>query len=154
MGRYISDGRAIVPDSRRAAATTTSGPSAHHPRVGRPHLQLHLAPCRSCRIRSRAGAGATAGVAELKKDPRATLLYFDTTSKSYVTVKGAATLIVDPVEKKKRWKDEWTGMWKDKNAGDDYLLVRVEVDTLEVVSVSLGMNNDPTTWKPVTLKIR
>ncbi len=97
---------------------------------------------------------ASRKVAELKKDARVTLLYFDTTSKSYVTVKGTARLVVDPAEKKKRWKDEWTGMWKDKNTGDDYLLVRVDVDTLEVVSVSLGMNNDPTTWKPVTLKIR
>jgi len=97
---------------------------------------------------------ASRKVAELRKDPRVTLLYFDAPNKGYVTVKGTATLVSDPKEKMARWKNEWTGMWKNKNFGDDYLLVRVIPDTLEVVSTALGMKNDPATWRPVTLKIR
>ena len=45
-------------------------------------------------------------------------------------------------------------MYKDKNRGEDYLLVKIVPDTLEVVSVALGMINDPATWRPVTLKLR
>jgi hypothetical protein len=74
---------------------------------------------------------ASRKAAQLARDSRVTLVYFDATSKSYVTVKGTATLV-----------------------RDDYLLVRITPDTLEVVSVALGMINDPATWRPVTLKLR
>ena len=93
-------------------------------------------------------------VQEIQTDARVTLLYFDATTKSYVALKGKATLVRDAVEKAKRWKDDWNGMYKDRNRGDDYLLVKVVPDTLEVTSVALQMNNDPATWKPVTLKLR
>lgn len=93
-------------------------------------------------------------VAELAKDPHVTLLYFDAQAKGYVTLKGTATLVRDAGAKAARWKDDWMGMYADKNRGDDYLLVKVVPDTLEVVSVALNMINDPATWKPVTLKLR
>ena len=93
-------------------------------------------------------------VAELAKDPHVTLLYFDATAKGYVTLKGKATLVRDAGAKAARWKDDWMGMYADKNHGDDYLLVKVVPETLEVVSVALNMINDPATWKPVTLMLR
>ena len=64
------------------------------------------------------------------------------------------TLVRDAQAKAARWKDDWNGMYRDQNRGDDYLLVKVVPDTLEVTSVALHMNNDPATWKPVTLKLR
>ena len=93
-------------------------------------------------------------VQQLRADPRVTLLYFDAANKGYVTLKGTATLVRDPKEKAARWKDEWAGMYATNNLGDDYLLVRIAPETLEVVSVALGMNNDPATWRPVTLKLK
>lgn len=93
-------------------------------------------------------------VQELAKDPHVTLLYFDAPTKGYVTLKGTATLVRDAGAKAARWKDDWMGMYADRNRGDDYLLVRVVPDTLEVVSVALHMINDPATWRPVTLRLR
>ncbi len=93
-------------------------------------------------------------VQELVKDPHVTLVYFDAPNKGYVTLKGTATLVRDAQAKAARWKDDWNGMYRDQNRGDDYLLVKVVPDTLEVTSVALHMNNDPATWKPVTLKLR
>ena len=92
-------------------------------------------------------------VADIAADPRVTLLYFDATTESYLTVIGAAQLVRDPAEKARRWKAEWAGFYNDENRGDDYLLIRIEPSRLEVVAPTLGMTNDPATWRPVVLDL-
>jgi general stress protein 26 len=71
-----------------------------------------------------------------------------------VTVIGNATLVRDAAEKAKRWKDEWAAFYKDRNKGDDYVLIRITPTRLEVVSEALGMRNDPETWRPVVLELK
>ena len=87
----------------------------------------------------------------MRRDSRVSLLYFDKPSSGYVMLKGRVTLVTDPKEKAARWKGAWTGMYQDENRGDDYLLVKFVPESLEVVSVALGMINDSATWKPVTI---
>jgi general stress protein 26 len=94
---------------------------------------------------------ASRKVGEMRRDPRVSLLYFDKPSSGYVMLKGRVTLVSDPKEKAARWKGAWTGMYQDENRGDDYLLVKFVPESLEVVSVALGMINDSATWKPVTI---
>lgn len=94
---------------------------------------------------------ASRKVGEMRRDPRVSLLYFDKTSSSYVMLKGRVTLVSDAREKAARWKGAWTGMYQDENRGDDYLLVQFTPESLEVVSVTMGMINDSATWKPVTI---
>ncbi|MCG6988610.1 MAG: pyridoxamine 5'-phosphate oxidase family protein [Gemmatimonadetes bacterium] len=96
----------------------------------------------------------TRKVAQIRADPRVTLLYFDAGTASYVTLVGHAELVRDPVEKAKRWKPAWSGMYEDENRGEDYLLIRVRVDRLEIVSGRHGLRNDPRTWRPVVLDLR
>jgi general stress protein 26 len=93
-------------------------------------------------------------VGEIRKDPRVTLLYFNPNAMAYVTLIGRATLVTDPAEKAKRWKDDWAALYKDKNRGDDYLLVRITPLRLEVSAEGLGIHNDKTTWKPVILEMK
>ena len=93
-------------------------------------------------------------VGEIAADGRVTLLYFDASSQSYVTVIGQAVLERDERERAARWKEEWAGFYKNRNRGDDYLLIRVTPSRLEVVSPSRGLNNDPETWRPVILNLR
>jgi general stress protein 26 len=97
---------------------------------------------------------ATRKVAELQANPRVTLLYFDAARQSYVTVIGRATIVRDPKEKARRWKDEWAAFYKDRNRGDDYLLIRVVPTRLEIVAESLGMKPDPATWRPVIVEFK
>lgn len=85
-------------------------------------------------------------VAELARDPRVTLYYFDATKMGYVTLWGRARLVDDPAEKRMRWKSGWEAFWPDRNAG--YLLVEVRPERLEVVSPRDGIEGDPTTWAP------
>jgi general stress protein 26 len=96
----------------------------------------------------------TRKVAEITAQPRATLLYFDASRSSYVTVVGAARLVRDEAEKAKRWKDDWKPFYKNANRGDDFLLIKIEPERLELVSPVLGMNNDPANWRPVMLNLR
>ena len=96
----------------------------------------------------------TRKVAEIRKDPRITMLYFDTTRMSFVTVLAKAALVDDAREKARHWKDAWAGLYKDKNRGDDYVLIRATAFRLEVVSPALGMMNDEKTWRPVSIDLR
>lgn len=96
----------------------------------------------------------TRKAAQIRKDPRVTLLYLDSAGQEYVTVLGRAELVRDPLEKAKRWKEEWAAFYRDKNRGDDYLLIRVRPSRLEIVSESHGLTNDPQTWLPVVLDLK
>jgi len=85
-------------------------------------------------------------VAEIRRNARVTLYYFDRDEQAYVTISGIARLVNDPKEKEKRWKDEWKDFYP--NRATDYLLIAVKPERLEVVSVKKGIVGDPKTWRP------
>ena len=97
---------------------------------------------------------STRKVAQIRRDPRVTLSYFDPNSMGYVTLLGKATLVSDPAEKAKHWKEDWAKLYQDKNRGDDYLLIKVTPLRLEVSVESQGIANDPKTWRPVIIEFR
>jgi general stress protein 26 len=94
---------------------------------------------------------ATRKVAEVRLDPRVTLLYFDSKGPAYVTLLGRANVVDDPAEKAKRWKEEWAQFYRDRNRGADYVLIRVTPRRLEIVSYPHGILNDPANWRPRSL---
>jgi len=85
-------------------------------------------------------------VDQIKNDPRVTLYYFDGKSQGYVVISGTAQLIDDAIEKEKYWKEEWKSFYTNKK--DNYLLIKVTPNWLEILSPSHGIYNDPTTWQP------
>lgn len=92
-------------------------------------------------------------VAQLRKDPRATLSCFDAGKNAYVTLLGQARVVEDPAEKAKHWKEEWVGFYQNRNLGDDYLLIRIRPAHLEIVSYAHGLVGDDKTWRPVEIDI-
>lgn len=96
----------------------------------------------------------TRKVAEIARDPRVTLLYFDRDGASYVTVIGRAERVDDPAMKEKYWKTEWAAFYPEGHLGDDYLLIRVTARRLEVSAERLGVMNDPVTWRPAIVEFR
>jgi general stress protein 26 len=80
-------------------------------------------------------------------------MYFTPATFEYVTVVGAAVLDTDAAQKAAHWKTEWAALYKDQNRGEDYVLLRVKPSRLEVVSTRRGINNDPKTWRPVTVNL-
>lgn len=93
----------------------------------------------------------TRKVAEIGRDPRVTMLYFNPAANEYVTIIGAATLVRDPAEKARHWKAEWSAFYKDGPRGETYLLIRVRPKRLEILSPRHGLMNDPTTWRPISI---
>jgi hypothetical protein len=70
----------------------------------------------------------------------------------YVTLLGRAAVVSDPAEKAKRWKEDWAAFYKDKNRGDDYVLIRVTPFRLEIVSYGQGLLDDPASWRPLSIE--
>jgi general stress protein 26 len=85
-------------------------------------------------------------VAEIRKDPRVTLLYFDTARSAYVTLVGRATEVVD-AEKSVHRKKDWDEFFPASRPGA-YALYRIVPSRLEVVSARDGLSGDPATWRP------
>jgi general stress protein 26 len=96
----------------------------------------------------------TRKVAQIRKNPRVTLLCFDAAKQGYVTLLGTAALVDDAGEKAKRWKPEWKAFYEDENRGQDYMLIRVKPTRLEILSPAHGLGNDPRTWQPVSLELK
>lgn len=90
-------------------------------------------------------------VAEIRRNARVTLYYFDRDEQAYVTISGIARLVNDPKEKEKRWKDEWKDFYP--NRATDYLLIAVKPERLEVVSVKKGIVGDLKTWQPPSVSL-
>ena len=96
----------------------------------------------------------TRKVAEMAEDPRVTLYYFDPAGPSYVTLRGEASIIEDPVQRERFWKPEWDAFYVDGNRGADYALIRFTPDRAEIVSVPHGVASDPMAWRPAILELR
>lgn len=94
----------------------------------------------------------TRKVAEIRLNPWVTLYYFDREGQAYVTIWGLARLVNDEKEKVKHWKDEWKDFYP--NRAEDYLLIAVTPEKLEVVSVKKGIVGDSLTWKPPSVSFR
>ena len=89
-------------------------------------------------------------VAEIRRNHRVTLYYFDREGAAYVAISGIARLVNDPNEKSTRWKDEWKAFYPDRQKG--YLLIAVTPETLEVVSEKKGIVGDANLWTPPTVQ--
>lgn len=84
-------------------------------------------------------------VNEIKKNGTVTLYYQDEEN-GYVSLYGKAMLVNDQVEKDKRWKDEWTAYYPNRN--EAYLLIKVVPEKLEVINYRRGIKGNAKTWKP------
>jgi general stress protein 26 len=93
----------------------------------------------------------TRKVEQIKKDPHVTLFYLNPDGSGYVSLMGKATLLNDVNTKKNYWKKEWDSFYRDKNLGDDYLLIQIKPVRIEVVSYSDGILNDPVSWRPASI---
>ncbi len=90
----------------------------------------------------------TRKVQQLRKNPRATLHYFDRDRLSYVAIVGRAVLVSDLAQKRAHWNPAWTPFYADQDTS--VLLIRVVPDRVEVVGVKLGVNGDAATWRPAS----
>jgi general stress protein 26 len=91
-------------------------------------------------------------VNQIRNNPDVTLYYADKDNQGYVTIHGTAELVNEQQEKDKRWKEEWKNYYSNRT--DQYLLIKVTPEYLEVISYPRGLSGDPATWKPVRILFR
>ena len=91
-------------------------------------------------------------VAEIRRNHRVTLYYFDREDQAYVTISGRARVVQDPKEKAKHWKDEWKDFYPDRER--NYLLIAVIPEKLEVISQKQGIIGNSVTWTPPAVTFR
>lgn len=92
----------------------------------------------------------TRKVADIQRDPRVALHYFPPEAYGYVSIYGKARLVDDPEEKSRRWKLGWEEYYP--NPSEDYLLIAVTPERMEVVNERRGLPGDPATWKPSSIE--
>ena len=90
----------------------------------------------------------TRKVADVRRDGRVTLLYFNAPASEYVSVIGTASLVTDTTTRQRHWKADWAPFYRAGPRGPDYVLIQVKPRRLEVVSAKHNVNSDPRTWKP------
>ena len=139
-GQLIANAREIMSAARYGALITLDSSGRPQARTVDPfapdeHMQIWI----GTNPRSRK-------VAEIRRNRRVTLYYFDRDSEAYVSISGTARLVNEPKEKAKRWKEEWKDFYPDR--AKDYLLIVVTPEKLELVNVKKGIVGDPVTWKP------
>jgi general stress protein 26 len=87
---------------------------------------------------------STRKVKEIKKNHNVALYYNDPKGIGYVVINGKAQIIDDPEEITKRWKEEWTRFYPNREK--DYILIKVVPKKMEVINYKLGIAGDPVTW--------
>ena len=93
-------------------------------------------------------------VAQLRKNARATLMYFDRASESYVTLLGSAVLVTDPAEKARHWQPRWAQHYPEGPRAGSHMQIRFTPRTLEIVSGPHKLVGDPKTWRPVVVELK
>jgi len=91
-------------------------------------------------------------VKHIQANPRVALYYEADGGMGYVAISGLARLVDDPLEKERRWKDEWQQFYVDRES--DYLLIKVIPEALEVVDYSRDIVGDPDTWKVPSIRFK
>ena len=88
-------------------------------------------------------------VEQIQQDPRVTLYYLAVDGSGYVMMQGTAQLIDAAAEKEARWKEGWEAFYPNKE--EDYMLIKVTPEWIEVVSYTHDVIGDPITWEPPRL---
>jgi len=142
----------IIDAARKVIAKARFGSFVTVGEKGEPHARIvdPFAPDSSFVVWVATNA-LTRKVQEIKANPGVVLLWFDPGDPGYVSLSGQATLVSDSASKSQHWKEDWRGMYRDRNKGDDYLLIRIVPKHLEIVSHTGKMVSDTRTWKPVSI---
>ena len=139
----ISAAREIMTETRYCALITTGRNGRAHARTMdafAPEEEMSVWLATNPRSRK---------AAEIRRNPKVTLYYFDRESAAYVTIYGTARLVNDKNEKAKRWKDDWKTFYPDRDKS--YLLIKVTPERLEVVNVNKGIVGTSPTWQPLSV---
>ena len=82
-------------------------------------------------------------VAELERDPRATLVYEDDDKGACVVLAGTITVVDTLAEREARFHATWFAFWPEGPRSDDYVLLRFEPSRIEVWDAARRITPEP-----------
>jgi general stress protein 26 len=85
----------------------------------------------------------TRKVAEIRKNPRATVAYSDPQGAGYVTLLGTARIVDDADERRRHWKENWDEFFPGGPAGRNFTLIEFKPSRIELISVSREIVTKP-----------
>jgi general stress protein 26 len=88
-------------------------------------------------------------VDEIRRNPSVTLYYFDSKAPGYLSLLGRARLVDTPEARQRHWQGRWDAFYASRS---DALLIEVVPEQLEVVDVARGIEGNPETWQPPTVR--
>ena len=88
----------------------------------------------------------------VRSDPRVVVSYVDNANRGYVTVIGNARIEDDSEERKSYWVDRFSVFFPGGPESDEYQLMFVVPERLELRSFGLKVAEEPTHWSPVILE--
>ena len=83
-------------------------------------------------------------VKQIQNNPNVIVYYFDSEGLSYVALAGRARLVNDPEKKAHYWKEGWERFYP--NVDEDYILITVTPERLELFSFEYDIMGEPPTW--------
>ncbi len=86
------------------------------------------------------------------RNPAVVLSYIDMTNRGYLTVLGNAVIDEGTVTKKDYWLDTFGAFFPDGPESQDYQLMIITPEVLELRSFGLKIAAEPTRWSPVILR--
>jgi len=92
-------------------------------------------------------------VAEVKKNAAVTLAFGNEKTNSNVIIQGSASLETNPELARKRWKPHWRLFFPNGPESDDFVLIKVVAETLEVLDFSRNIVPEPFGLKPMKISL-
>ena len=93
-------------------------------------------------------------VNEVKSNAQVTLAFGNEKANSNVIVQGRAILESNPALARKHWKAYWRLFFPDGPESDDFILIKVEAESIEVLDFSRNVVPEPFGLKPVKISLR
>lgn len=85
-------------------------------------------------------------VGQIQQNPEVTLYYIEEGNSGYVMLQGKAQLVNNTKEKEIHWNDEWKPFYP--NYPEDYILIKVTPNWMEVVSYKHNIVSKSENWEP------
>jgi general stress protein 26 len=73
-------------------------------------------------------------IKDLERGNQVTLAFYDAAETAYLTVGGTATVVDDLDSRRKYWRVFWNDIYPGGPEGDDYVLIKVVPDRLEMMN--------------------
>jgi general stress protein 26 len=90
-------------------------------------------------------------VTEVRENPHVTVAFGNDREQANLVMYGTATLITDPALKQRFWKGDWRLFFTKGPTSDDYVVIRVEAQRMELMSFRRNLITEPFGLRPIKL---